>query len=129
MSKSPLETLQAAMAAIESRDVESLMSLFDEHCTISHERNVVIADGHDAIRDFYTAAFERFPNFKVELGEYLTLGTVLMAIETNVPASGDEGEMISSAWAYQVRDGKFTLMHMFDPTGDMEELLSRDSLE
>jgi hypothetical protein len=124
MSQSPLETLHAAVSAIESRNVEALMPLIDEECTISLEKNIVFADGRDAIRDYYTSLFDGDPDFRVEIGEHFTVGTVLMTQETLITVVDGEEKPSSQAWAYQVRDGKFILMHMFDPNGEMEELIS-----
>lgn len=124
MSQSPLETLNSAVAAIESRNVEALMSLFDEQCTISLEKNIVFADGRDAIRDYYTRLFEADQDFRVEIGEHFTVGTVLMTQETLFSVHDGEERPFRQAWAYQVRDGKFMLMHMFDPDGQVEELIS-----
>ncbi len=122
MSQSPLETLKTAIEAIESKDIDKLMSVIDETCTIYREKNIVLADGVDAIRSFYAAAMEGFPNFKVEIREHFEIGTVLMVHEVN--SRSDDGTKIDSTWAYQVRDGKFMLMHMFDPSTEMNELLS-----
>jgi hypothetical protein len=122
MSESPLATLRAAIKAIESNDLDAIMSLIDETCTISREKDIVVADGHEAIRDFYARAFENYSKLKVEIREHFEVGTVLMVHEVNTTEGGDSP--VHSTWAYQVRDGKIMLMHMFDPSSEMNAMLS-----
>jgi len=120
----PMEVLYAVIKCLDTKDLEGMLGYLSDDCTISKDRNELMISGKEQLREFYAGIIENHSKMKIELVEYLSVGSVLVVHEINrgMKVSGVARD-IDTVWVYQIYDDKVQMMHVFSPTQKIAKVL------
>ena len=101
---SNVDLVQAQLDAYNAQDLDAYCAFFADHIVVADLNGQVTTEGNEAYRARYAAAFEKFPQNKVELLNRMVCGSTVIDHEKVIRAPG--GETFEILAIYTLADGK-----------------------
>jgi len=101
---SNVDLVQAQLDAYNAQDLDAYCAFFADDIVVADLNGQVTTEGNEAYRARYAAAFEKFPQNKVELLNRMVCGSTVIDHEKVIRAPG--GETFEILAIYTLADGK-----------------------
>lgn len=99
MSGDPIERV---LAALDAGDLDAFVACYQPTATIEDGADVVLARGHDELRERYGSMFASFPQLRVESLSRIEVGAYVVSEEQVVGRSSEPERHVA---VYTVEDG------------------------
>ena len=113
---SATDVVQDQVDAYGARDIDAFLATYTPDATLwRHPGGELIAQGHEAMRETYTAMFEASPGLKIHIQQRTAIGEFVIDLELVSGMRG--GEPVRAVAIYQVQGGLISNV-WFLPEGD-----------